>query len=422
VDSTHNAFVFPLMPSINHALISFLGDCVNGDDQCTGLPGVVSGADIDPDGHGTSSAAIVIGYPTSEGCEQGVAPGSMDSYKVYSTTSCSPGCSGVCLVHSAVLKGLQQALNRLDTVVIAEMQAWGPVDGDIANAADQVFNTGAMVIAAQGNFDGCSSCSSTPPCILDCKVKSPANAHYAISAGGWDIKDLVLLPAPVPISMSCGPTDDGRVKPDVLAPTGTWVAGDHSNFDLHAFPGTSGATPYVAGAAGLIHGSLAGTMTDFGHDPGMTYAWLIAAGRDTWTEQATGASQTTFAPKRGAGPIELPPPSLGMMGKVGVVAGQIVPFTIDLTGSSVTRIEAALWWADPREPGIGSYGHCRIDLELGLPGQPAAVASRHPTGVFQRATATILPSMRGVWELRVVGADIPSWVPSQNVYLVALWR
>lgn len=45
-----------------------------------------------------------------------------------------------------------------------------------------------------------------------------------------------------------GPTADGRIKPDIAAPTwvSTATAGDSG------FSGTSGASPHVAGAAALV--------------------------------------------------------------------------------------------------------------------------------------------------------------------------
>ena len=416
LDSLHIAFKDPGNPGMIHPRLSLILDLVHPD---------WPGNDIDPDGHGTSSAAIMVGFAQPNDCERGVSGGLLDSFDVYSTSLCPAGCSGVCLVRSAVLEGFQMARGGLlDAVTVAEMQAWGPPDGDISNAADQVFNTGGVVVAAQGNFYGCASCSDVPVCIGDCRVKSPANAHYVISAGGWDIKTLLPLfgGIPVPISMSCGPAADGRVKPDVLAPTGTYVAGAHSPTDFHPFGGTSGATPYAAGAVALIHHFLSASPNLVDHEPGMTYAWLIASGRDTWTRQASGLAQTSFAPSRGAGPIELPDFNLAWIGRVDLPPGSTQTISIPLSGTSINRLEAALWWPDPRNPGTALFGHSRIDLELALPGHPAAAASREINGVFQRATAPIAAADRVSWNFNVIGTAIPWWLPRQAVYYVVLGR
>jgi subtilisin family serine protease len=67
---------------------------------------------------------------------------------------------------------------------------------------------------------------------------------------------------------SRGPTADGRVKPDVAGPDRVTTAA----YDGEPFPGTSAATPHVAGAAALI----------LSRSPGLSVAALRTA-----LEQAT---------------------------------------------------------------------------------------------------------------------------------------
>lgn len=71
----------------------------------------------------------------------------------------------------------------------------------------------------------------------------PADSPYALTVGAVEPGTLNLRPY-----SSQGPTKDGRPKPDL-------VAGDQvstATYGPGAFPGTSAAVPYVAGAAGLI--------------------------------------------------------------------------------------------------------------------------------------------------------------------------
>ena len=55
-----------------------------------------------------------------------------------------------------------------------------------------------------------------------------------------------------------GPTDDGRLKPDISAPTNVLITpGDPESDEVNACGGTSCATPHVGGAAALLWGEVA---------------------------------------------------------------------------------------------------------------------------------------------------------------------
>ena len=75
---------------------------------------------------------------------------------------------------------------------------------------------------------------------------SPGSAHKVIGVGSVDVQTLALAP-----TQSRGPTADGRIKPDLQAPTNTETASNASDTALRVFNGTSGATPYAGGAAAL---------------------------------------------------------------------------------------------------------------------------------------------------------------------------
>ncbi|MGC8961877.1 MAG: S8 family serine peptidase, partial [Candidatus Bathyarchaeia archaeon] len=74
-------------------------------------------------------------------------------------------------------------------------------------------------------------------------ITPPADAIGALAVGAVSIPDGAIEPY-----SSRGPTDDGRVKPDLVAPDGVST----SSFGTQAFYGTSASTPHVAGAAALI--------------------------------------------------------------------------------------------------------------------------------------------------------------------------
>lgn len=77
-------------------------------------------------------------------------------------------------------------------------------------------------------------------------ISSPADAHGAVAVGA--LEHDAWKAGPVARYSSQGPTADGRVKPDLVAPTAVSTFG----YGNRPFTGTSAATPHVAGAAALI--------------------------------------------------------------------------------------------------------------------------------------------------------------------------
>ncbi|HUT40310.1 MAG TPA: S8 family serine peptidase [Gammaproteobacteria bacterium] len=118
-------------------------------------------------------------------------------------------------------------------------------------------------------------------------LMDPANAHGAFSVGavfkgGWPLAD-----PPIRFYSSQGPTNDGRLKPDLVAPDGTasLTYGNTSS-------GTSFSAPTVAGAAALL----------LQEDPLQGAAAL--AGR--LLAEAIDVSVTGPDPVFGAGKLQLP--------------------------------------------------------------------------------------------------------------------
>lgn len=74
----------------------------------------------------------------------------------------------------------------------------------------------------------------------------PATAAEALSVGAWDVKTQA-----VATYSGRGPTDDGRTKPDLIAPTNTENQA-YAAYDFPTFQGTSASSPYAAGFAALI--------------------------------------------------------------------------------------------------------------------------------------------------------------------------
>lgn len=84
------------------------------------------------------------------------------------------------------------------------------------------------------------------PSIASSSLLSPADASGALAVGAIDF--LNWTTGPQEYYSSQGPTNDGRLKPEIMGPDYVSTL----TYDFEGFPGTSAASPHVAGAAALI--------------------------------------------------------------------------------------------------------------------------------------------------------------------------
>jgi serine protease AprX len=368
--------------------IAFRRDCVNGGANCN------TGPNLNPNddcwNHGTASAAIITANANQGNAFRGVTGVTLDSFKVYPTTFSGGACTGG-LDAAAAVRGFQTAVAVLDRVIVAEMQGGGDDLSAISTAADNAFDAGAVVIAANGNNGPSAS-----------TVNTPANAHRVIGVGNFDVQTQNQV-----ASQSRGPAPDGRFKPDIQAPTNTETASNASNTAFRVFGGTSGATPYAAGAAALLRNWLRGS--SFSIDPGQVYAQLILSGQQTYPFNNTS----------GAGPIRLPTDGWAWWGKVSVANGATIDIPLNVSGPNPNTFDGALWWPEwaLRFPFFGRIEvHNDIDLHLVDPSGVVRASSISIPSVFERARVSG-PVARGTWKLRIRGYNVPGG--SQTVYWAA---
>lgn len=366
--------------------VDFRRDCVNGGADCN------TGSNLNPNddcwNHGTSSAAIITGSNDLGDAYRGVTAITLDSFKVYPTSFAPDGtCTGG-LDRAAAVRGFQAAVAALDRVIVAEMQGNGSETSSISAAADNAFDAGAVIIAANGNNGPGAK-----------TVNEPANAHKVLGVGAFDVVNLSQYSG-----QSRGPTADGRIKPDIQAPTNTETASTgcpfgrsctQSDSALWVFSGTSGATPYAAGAAALLRDWMNG-VNDDPIDPGQVYAAMILGGNKPYP----------FDNTKGAGRLELPTEGAMAWGKVSITNGQTI--NIPLFVHAGTRFDAALWW--PESPGLP---HNNIDLRIVDPRGAIRDSSVSIPSVFERARVAGR-IVEGTWTIRIQGSSVQTG--AQTVY------
>lgn len=346
-------------------------DCVNGDSRCKKIRWKTY-RPFDDCNHGTSTVGVITGNARLGDDFRGVTANVVDSFKVYNNCYSDS---------SAVIRAFQAALTMGDDIVVAELQIEEDESGAVATTADNAYDAGAIIVAANGNYGAAES-----------TVRSPAIAHKVIGVGSYYMES-----GGTPDSQGRGPAADGRIKPDVQAPTDTETASGVSNTALQIFGGTSGSTPYAGAAAALVRDWLLGGAP---FDNGQVYAWLINSGQTPFP----------FNNTEGAGRLKLLVGGAIEVGKTSVSNGGTVyiPFS---TSSEDRRIDAAIWW-----PESVSQQHNDIDIRIFDPSDTEMANSISYSSIFERAGVDGSPLDAGDWKLGIQGAYVPTG--AQTVYYV----
>jgi hypothetical protein len=378
------------------AQFSRLRDCVNGGLDCNTGSSLNTG-DLCPGGHGTRSAALMSGHVSPAGVQnttgapddshRGLTAIPLESYRVYGPDSQDPVC-GLGLVASAYLNCVQNVLLDFGGVITIEAQAEEPDRGDIALAADGAFDGGAVVVAAVGNRVSGSS-----------KVRAPANARRALGIGAYSVRP----PHNISTDQLNGPTTDGRIKPDLQAPTSIETAKNGSPSAYEGFGGTSCATAVSGAAAALFRNLLLDGAEAI--DPGCVYAGLIASG-----DRESPFPAVSIPPRQystGAGHFKLPGQCKYWMAKLSVSNDETFKYPVDLTGLGAHRIAVAIWWPEVArwEESRPVDGHSTLSLEVSDATGAVVKTGKTSGSVFERVSAPIGASP-GSWVVQVKGESV----------------
>lgn len=219
----------------------------NNDDSRDSTVPPLPGGEQPVEGHGTHVASILAGDGDAlpGKLERGVAPGAaLVDVKVLPSNR-------ALLTEDMVVRGLEWVVaNRvLYNIRVVNLSLGFPgcnAGDDAASlAVDAAAATGLLMVVAAGN-DGPNKCT----------VKSPGTAAAALTVG--NMADLSAVPAERGFRLSDyisarGPTQDGRIKPDVVAPGLAVTAALAGSVDGYRDnSGTSMSSPFVAGLALLM--------------------------------------------------------------------------------------------------------------------------------------------------------------------------
>ncbi|GLZ39052.1 S8 family serine peptidase [Actinokineospora sp. NBRC 105648] len=195
------------------------------------------GETADVDGHGTHVASTIAGTgAASNGKYTGVAP---DARLLVGKV-----CGGYGCAESAILAGMQWAVESGAKVVNMSLGGTDTADVDLLEAAVNRLSANALFVVAAGN-DGSYGAET---------VSSPASADAALAVGASDKQDNL-----AGFSARGPRVHDAALKPEILAP-GVDITAARSKYSnlgkkrdkYTSLSGTSMATPHVAGSAAIL--------------------------------------------------------------------------------------------------------------------------------------------------------------------------
>ena len=411
-------------------------------------------ADLDS-GHGTHVAGSVLGDGTqSSGQIMGMAPEArlyMQATEVYTdwTTSVE---NTFGYVDDYTLMGIPDDLSDMFDAAAANgshihTNSWGaPVAGQYNTNSMQTDysarnHSGMLILFSAGNsgvdsnndgeidWDSLGSPATSKNVLT---VAASENDRPTVTAkwGSWWPADFPTDPVKTDLMAnnseglaafsSRGPTDDGRLKPDISAP-GTFILSTrsratsstgwaaHSNSDYTYMGGTSMSTPITAGASALIYQHLIDNLGHSEPSSALVKGIITASAHDMagqYGSSTNGAGETAPNNHEGWGLLDL-----GRALNTTWVDNESVntgisrswKFTVP---SSAPDLKVMVSWTDaPSTPSAATNLVNDIDFAVK---DPNGNWVEYGNNLDNLIGTTISSPMAGTWEVHVNGTNIPS--------------
>jgi serine protease AprX len=361
-------------------------------------------------GHGTSSAAIIAGSGVIGASFLGVTTKHLiDSYKtgVYSQNSCTYGnLPYICSSYPASINAIQKVKSSTAQTVILDLQFCpNYADGiNIAREANKLYDSGKVVLAANGNYGDSGSIGSSTYCNFangNSSVASPATAHKVLGVGITSANGSYIGYQSRGPTLNYGGINSGnRTKPDFTAPTNMETANNTNDTSRWDFGGTSAAAPFAAGVAGLWRKVVSASS--------YVYPLILATGLNNQYPVNNNTIGNGLINTRGSqyniiyqyGPysdvsVNGIPFSSGMNS-----TGQVNEYIFGT--SKITRFfKIVVWWPENYD-----VAHNDIDLEVVTP--TGTIFSSTSIYSIWEAVGDTASYPAGVWKIRIKGYSIPS--------------
>ena len=349
--------------------------------DCLGRPCGLT-APLDPNGHGTHVAATIAGEgdARADRLYRGVAPAAaLVGVRVLDAQGggmMSDAINAIAWVRA------NRAAYGIDVVNLSLGGTGCSTGTDAASiAVNNAVADGLVVVVSAGN-EGPAACT----------IASPAAAANAVTVGA--MADLGEGGFRLASFSSRGPTADGRVKPDIVAPGVRISSADAGSTAGYAsYSGTSMASPFVAGVALLMLDA----------NPTLPPADVKARLRSTAVDWGTGGADAEFGAGRldayaavaaAGAPIAAPPAvpaHLFRQGTIPAAGGDVTtPLVLSNTGYPVAVTVTA--------PSFNATSGPHFSVQL-LDAGGAPVASGTQDG--RHAELTFFPTSAGEYTLRI---------------------
>ena len=337
-------------------------------------------------GHGTWVSGVVSGTGEQIDAYSGYAPKSnLDIYKT------SIDCSGNHDIQ-AVINTIDLAVqNGADVINLSLGGSTFTPNGRsaLSRAVDTAFDNGVAVVVSSGNEPFPSQPASSG------SVGFPGDAHKALTVGSVSGIDGTTW-----VNYSqWGPTSDGRIKPELVAPVDPLTTAGLDNSYVTGLTGTSFAAPQVSGTIASIHEFYTGSNITV--EPGRMYAVMLSQA----TGDAIGSNGIHMDNQVGAGTLGTRHNAIEThSGFVNFeYPGTLtVPITVPANAEILT---AALWWGEP----INIHHDADLHLEQG---STTVASSTSSLPVTERIRLENPAPGTGAYNLVIDGDDIDT--PGQN--------